>query len=50
MNTQRSDKETRTEFFTGHVGRAMNAHEQVTNNNPSIQEGKEATGHSTGQQ
>ena len=50
VNTQRSDKETRTEFFTGHVGRATNAHEEVTNNNPSIQEGKEAPGHSTGQQ
>jgi hypothetical protein len=43
-------RETRTEFFPGHVGRAMNAHELVTNDNPSIQEGKEATGHSTGHQ
>jgi hypothetical protein len=28
----------------------MNAHELVTNDNPSIREGKEATGHSTGRQ
>ncbi|WP_354260933.1 hypothetical protein [Arthrobacter sp. OAP107] len=50
MNTQRRTKETHTEYLTGHVGRAMNAHELVTNNNPSIQEGKEAPGHSTGHQ
>ena len=50
MNTQRRTQETRTEYFTGHVGPGMNAHELVTNNNPSIQEGKEATGHTTGQQ
>ena len=50
VNTQRRDKETRTKFFPGHVGRAINAHELVTNNNPSIQEGKEAPGHSTGHQ
>lgn len=47
VNTQRCDRETYTKFFPGHVGRAMNAHELVTNNNPSLQEGKEATGHST---
>jgi hypothetical protein len=51
VNTQRCcHRETRTEFFPSHVGRAMNAHELVTNDNPSIQEGKEATGHSTGRQ
>ena len=47
VNTQRRTKETRTEYLPGHVGRAMNAHELVTNNNPSIQEGKETPGHST---
>ena len=50
MNTQRGTKETRTKYFTGHVGRTMKVHELVTNNNPSIQEGKEATGHSSRQQ
>ncbi|MGN7253376.1 MULTISPECIES: hypothetical protein [unclassified Arthrobacter] len=49
MNTQRRDRETRTKFFPDHVGRAINAHELVTNNNPSIQEGKEAPGHSSHQ-
>jgi hypothetical protein len=28
----------------------MNPHELVSNNNPSIQQGKEVTGHSTGHQ
>jgi hypothetical protein len=50
VNTQRCDRETRIKFFPGHVGQAMNAHELVTNNNPSIQEGKEASGHTTGHQ
>jgi hypothetical protein len=50
VNTQRCNKETRTEYFSSHVGRTINAHELVTNNNPSLQEGKEATGHSTGHQ
>jgi hypothetical protein len=50
VNAQRSNNKTRTEFFLSHVGRATNAHELVTNNNPSLQESKEATGHSTGQQ
>jgi hypothetical protein len=50
VNTQPRTKETRTEFLTGHVGPGMNPHEQVPNNNPSLQEGKEATGHTTGQQ
>ena len=50
VNTQRCHRETRTEIFSGHVGRAMNAHELVTNDNPSIQEWKEATGHTTGRQ
>ena len=31
-------------------GAPRNAHEQVANNNPSVQQGKEATGHTTGQQ
>ncbi|MET3934591.1 hypothetical protein [Arthrobacter sp. OAP107] len=48
MNTQQCNKETRTEFFSSHVRRTMNAHEQVTNNNQSIQEGKEVSGRSTG--
>ncbi|MET3934444.1 hypothetical protein ABIE00_002490 [Arthrobacter sp. OAP107] len=47
VNTPRCTKETRTKFFTGHVGRAINAHEVVTNNNPSIQKGKEAARHSS---
>lgn len=50
MNNQRCAKEARTKFLPGHVGRTMNAHELVSNNNPSIQEGKEAPGHTTGQQ
>ena len=41
MNTGPRTKETRTENLTGHVGRAINAQELITNNNPSIQEGKE---------
>jgi hypothetical protein len=45
VNTERCSKEPRTEFVARHVGRARNVHELVTNNNPSIQEGKEATGH-----
>ncbi|WP_395403193.1 hypothetical protein ACHMXB_04745 [Arthrobacter sp. UC242_113] len=45
MNTQRCDEETHTKFFPYHVGRAMDAHELVANNNPPIQEGKEAPGH-----
>ena len=50
MNIQRGDKEARTEYFTGHVGRTINAHDLVTNNNPAIQESKEATGHGSGHQ
>jgi hypothetical protein len=50
VNTQRRDKETRSKFFSSHVRRTKNAHELVTNNNPSIQERKEATGQSTGHQ
>ena len=47
---QRPRREPRTGYCPGHVGRSMNAHELVSNNNPSTQEGKEATGHSSGQQ
>lgn len=50
VNTQLCNQRTRTEFSSSHVGRAMNAYEQVWNGKPSIQEGKEAVGHSTGQQ
>jgi hypothetical protein len=50
VNNQRPRRESQPEFFSRHVGRALNAHELVTNNNPSIQETKEATGHSTGHQ
>ena len=50
VNTQRCDKEARTEYFTGLVGRTINVHELVTNNNLAIQESKEATGHSSGHQ
>jgi hypothetical protein len=50
VHAQRSNKESRNDFFSSHVGRAMNAHEEVWNGKPSIQEGKEATGHSSGLQ
>ena len=50
VSTQRHNKEPRTEFVSRHDGRALNAHELVTNTNPSIQEGKEAPDHSTGHQ
>jgi hypothetical protein len=50
VKTQQCNKETRTKSFPGHVGRPMNAHELVTNNNPSLQGWKEATGHSTSHQ
>jgi hypothetical protein len=50
VNNQRLSKETRTKFSSRHVGRTLNVHELVTNNNPSIQAGKEAPGHSIGHQ
>ncbi|MDP9696633.1 UNVERIFIED_ORG: hypothetical protein J2X79_004216 [Arthrobacter globiformis] len=50
MNTQPRTKETRTEYLTGHVGRPMNAHEQVTSTKTANQGTKEAAGHSTGHQ
>jgi hypothetical protein len=50
VNTQRRDEESRAEFFSSHVGRFINAHDLVANNNPSSQEGKEATRHSSRQQ
>ncbi|MDQ0618261.1 hypothetical protein [Arthrobacter globiformis] len=48
VNTQRCDRETRIKFFPGHVAQATDVHEQVTKDAPSIQEGKEASGHTTG--
>lgn len=50
VNYLRPRKEPRTEFVSLHDGRALNVHELVTNNNPSIQEDKEAASHSTGYQ
>ncbi|WP_172411648.1 hypothetical protein [Arthrobacter globiformis] len=50
MNNQLHNKEAGIRFSPSHVRRTKNAHEQVTNNNPSNQEAKEATGHTTGQQ
>ena len=50
VNTQQCDKENSHGNFTGHVAGAVNAHELVRNNNPSLQGWKEATGHSTGHQ
>ncbi|MFC9353245.1 hypothetical protein [Arthrobacter sp. NPDC057013] len=50
MNTQRRSEETRKKFSTRHAGRDMNTHEQVWNNDTSLQEAKEATGHTTGHQ
>ena len=44
MNNQRSNKETCTEFSPSHVRLTTNAHEEVWNGKPSIQEDKEATG------
>ena len=46
MNTQRCSKETCTGSSSSHVGQAMNVHEQVINDNRSINEAsKEAAGH-----
>ena len=50
VNTKGCTKEIRTKLLPGHVARAMNPHELVMNSNPSIQEGKEAAGHTTGHQ
>jgi hypothetical protein len=50
VNTQRSDKETHTKFFSRHVGRTTNVHEEVGSGKASIQEGKEAASHTNGQQ
>lgn len=47
MNIQRHGEEARKKLSSRHADRAMNTHEQVWNDNPSIQEAKEATGHST---
>jgi hypothetical protein len=50
VNAQRRSEETRKEFSSRHAGRAMNTHEQVWNNDTSIQEAKEAPSHTNGQQ
>jgi hypothetical protein len=50
VSTERRNKEPRTEFVSRHDGSALNVHELVRNDNPSIQEGKEAPGHSTAHQ
>jgi hypothetical protein len=50
VNTKEATTKRTSNFFSGHVARAMNAHELVTINNPSIRKGKEATSHSTGHQ
>ncbi|MDQ0618466.1 hypothetical protein [Arthrobacter globiformis] len=47
MNDKRRRKETHTRFVSGHVAQANGVHEQVTNDNRSIQEGKEPAGHTT---
>ncbi|HEY3572849.1 MAG TPA: hypothetical protein VGK98_03385 [Arthrobacter sp.] len=45
-----NDARKGNQIFTGHVARATNAHEEMGKNNQSIQESKEAPGHTTGQQ
>ncbi|MDP9696931.1 UNVERIFIED_ORG: hypothetical protein J2X79_004514 [Arthrobacter globiformis] len=47
MNTQRCSKETRTEFFTDHVEKGPDVHEQVTKDKLTIQGRNEAASHST---
>ncbi|MFF2318372.1 hypothetical protein ACFVTE_19160 [Arthrobacter sp. NPDC058097] len=37
VNNQRHSNETSINFSPSHVWRTTNAHEQVTNNNPSVQ-------------
>ncbi|MDQ0864767.1 hypothetical protein [Arthrobacter globiformis] len=50
MNTKEATTKPTSNFFSGHVARPVNAHELVTNNNPSIRKGKEAPGHTNGHQ
>jgi hypothetical protein len=50
VDSQRPRKESQPEFFSGHVGRAMNARELVASNEPSLQAQKEAPGHTTSHQ
>ncbi|MBT2551340.1 hypothetical protein [Arthrobacter sp. ISL-65] len=50
VGNQRCNKETRTEYFSGHVGRGKNLHEQVMNDKPSNQERTEAASHTNGHQ
>jgi hypothetical protein len=50
VNTKEATTKPTAKFLTGHVARARNAHELVTNNNPSIQETKEAPRHTPGHQ
>jgi hypothetical protein len=46
MNDEPPRKETHTPFVSGHVPRANDVHEQVTNDKQSVSEhGKEATSH-----
>jgi hypothetical protein len=46
VKDQRHGKGIRATFFSGHVAQATDAHEQVTNDIPSISEAsKKATGH-----
>jgi hypothetical protein len=45
MKDQRRGKGLQPELFLGHVAQATDVHEQVTNDKPSIQEGKEAACH-----
>jgi hypothetical protein len=44
VKDQGRGKGVRAKFFSGHVGQDTNVHVQITNDKPSIQEGKEAPG------
>jgi|SRR6476620_2007055 len=50
VNTQRRSEETRKNFSSRHADHTINTHEQAWNNDTSIQEAKEATGTTIGQQ
>ncbi|MET3934819.1 hypothetical protein [Arthrobacter sp. OAP107] len=41
---QKPETENRARFFSSRAAQALNVHEQVTKNAPSIQAGKEAPG------
>ena len=45
MKDQRRGKGLHPDLFSGHVAQAKDVHEQVTNDKPSTQEGREAAGH-----